>query len=395
MGQVAVPVRRAHRGLRADRARLRPRRRDPRAGPDWKEGLSPWTLTERGGRWYGRGIADNKGQHTINMAALAAVLTDARQARLQRQIADRDGRGDRLARLARAVRRDRELLARRRADRLGRPALSAERPTDLPRLPRRLHLRPLDRCARGRAPFGQLGRPALQSRRSSSPMPSPRSSGQPARSAFPNGCRTEFRQRSGARSPTARSTRGAGRPDHRSELGRAGPDAGREGLRLVHLRVLAYEGRQSGDAGQRRPAAGLGALPAALRGRHRPGRVSCRRCAAISTGTASRWCRSRRRATRCSTRPASTRTPLGAWAVASIASDHQQARRSCPISAARCRTTSSPRSWPADRLGAALLPRLLAARAQRAPAAGDRARGPAMMAGLYWDLAEPGVPAKP
>lgn len=40
----------------------------------WLEGLSPWTLTERDGRWYGRGSADNKGQHSLNIAALAAVL---------------------------------------------------------------------------------------------------------------------------------------------------------------------------------------------------------------------------------------------------------------------------------------------------------------------------------
>ncbi len=41
---------------------------------DWHEGLSPWTLQERSGAWYGRGVVDNKGQHTINMAALGAVL---------------------------------------------------------------------------------------------------------------------------------------------------------------------------------------------------------------------------------------------------------------------------------------------------------------------------------
>jgi acetylornithine deacetylase/succinyl-diaminopimelate desuccinylase-like protein len=40
----------------------------------WEAGLSPWTLTERDGRWYGRGVADNKGQHAINLAAIAAVL---------------------------------------------------------------------------------------------------------------------------------------------------------------------------------------------------------------------------------------------------------------------------------------------------------------------------------
>lgn len=40
----------------------------------WSEGLSPWTLTERGDRWYGRGVVDNKGQHVININALRAVL---------------------------------------------------------------------------------------------------------------------------------------------------------------------------------------------------------------------------------------------------------------------------------------------------------------------------------
>ncbi|MDO5530030.1 MAG: M20 family metallopeptidase [Paracoccus sp. (in: a-proteobacteria)] len=40
----------------------------------WKDGLSPWELTEKDGLWYGRGIADNKGQHTVNIAAMRAVL---------------------------------------------------------------------------------------------------------------------------------------------------------------------------------------------------------------------------------------------------------------------------------------------------------------------------------
>ena len=42
----------------------------------WSEGLSPWRLERRGERWYGRGTADNKGQHSINLAALAAVLAE-------------------------------------------------------------------------------------------------------------------------------------------------------------------------------------------------------------------------------------------------------------------------------------------------------------------------------
>ena len=40
----------------------------------WRSGLSPWTVTREGDRLYGRGTADNKGQHTINLAAMGAVL---------------------------------------------------------------------------------------------------------------------------------------------------------------------------------------------------------------------------------------------------------------------------------------------------------------------------------
>ncbi len=40
----------------------------------WREGLDPWRIVVEGDRWYGRGTADNKGQHVINLAALEQVL---------------------------------------------------------------------------------------------------------------------------------------------------------------------------------------------------------------------------------------------------------------------------------------------------------------------------------
>ena len=40
----------------------------------WKAGLDPWTLKREGERLYGRGTADNKGQHSINLAAMAAAI---------------------------------------------------------------------------------------------------------------------------------------------------------------------------------------------------------------------------------------------------------------------------------------------------------------------------------
>ena len=45
------------------------------AGP-WSDGLAAWTLTADGERWYGRGSADNKGQHLINLTALRLLLAE-------------------------------------------------------------------------------------------------------------------------------------------------------------------------------------------------------------------------------------------------------------------------------------------------------------------------------
>jgi len=40
---------------------------------EWRDNRDPWKLTRAGNRAYGRGSADNKGQHSINLAALRAV----------------------------------------------------------------------------------------------------------------------------------------------------------------------------------------------------------------------------------------------------------------------------------------------------------------------------------
>jgi acetylornithine deacetylase/succinyl-diaminopimelate desuccinylase-like protein len=42
----------------------------------WTKGAGPWVTSREGDRVYGRGTADNKGQHTINMAALRCVLDE-------------------------------------------------------------------------------------------------------------------------------------------------------------------------------------------------------------------------------------------------------------------------------------------------------------------------------
>ncbi|CAD6519984.1 Succinyl-diaminopimelate desuccinylase [Paraburkholderia hiiakae] len=45
----------------------------------WTQGAGPWQVAIEEDHWYGRGSADNKGQHTVNLGALGAVI-DARVA---------------------------------------------------------------------------------------------------------------------------------------------------------------------------------------------------------------------------------------------------------------------------------------------------------------------------
>src|SRR3984957_16107135 len=51
---------------------------DTIAGQDalWRAGLEPWRVVVGGEGIYGRATADNKGQHSVNIAALAAVLKE-------------------------------------------------------------------------------------------------------------------------------------------------------------------------------------------------------------------------------------------------------------------------------------------------------------------------------
>src|SRR3954453_8890468 len=48
---------------------------------EWRDNLDPWRTTIKGERVYGRGTADNKGQHSINMSALS-VVREARGGKL-------------------------------------------------------------------------------------------------------------------------------------------------------------------------------------------------------------------------------------------------------------------------------------------------------------------------
>ena len=96
---------------------------------EWHEGLSPWSLTESQGRWYGRGIADNKGQHTVNMEAMRTVLEARGKLGFNAKYLIEMGEETGSAGLRELCTEQRELL---KADLLiasDGPRLSAERPT--------------------------------------------------------------------------------------------------------------------------------------------------------------------------------------------------------------------------------------------------------------------------
>ncbi len=185
----------------------------------WKDGRSPWQLSASDGKWYGRGTADNKGQHTINLAALGRVLETARAPGVQRQAAARNGRGSGLTGPARRLRAECRTPASRRAHRLRRAAARVRSRDHLSGLARRLQLRSRRRAARGRASLGQLGRPARQPRDDSGErhrVDGRRARAHPGRGAS-SGADSRFRP---ARARRHRARR-ARRPGHRRRLGRA------------------------------------------------------------------------------------------------------------------------------------------------------------------------------
>ena len=132
----------------------------------WRAGLDPWRLTEEGDRWYGRGTADNKGQHALNLSALEAVLAERGGKlgfNLKLVLETCEERGS--IGLRDFVAGTRRTAGRRRADRQRRPARDARGADHRHRHARHLPLRPRGRSAPGRRAFRPLGRADHRSRR--------------------------------------------------------------------------------------------------------------------------------------------------------------------------------------------------------------------------------------
>ena len=140
---------------------------------EWRDNLDPWKTTTKGERVYGRGTADNKGQHSINHRGLARRARDPRrQARLQRQIHHRDRRGDRLARFAAGVRSPSRGAEGRSVPGLRRAAAFGRSADHFPRLPRRQPHPSRCQSARRRATIPAIGAACSPTLRRSCATPS-------------------------------------------------------------------------------------------------------------------------------------------------------------------------------------------------------------------------------
>ena len=132
---------------------------------EWRDNLDPWRTTVVGNRVYGRGTADNKGQHSINMSALSAVR-EARGGRLGFNAKFIVETGEEIGSpdLRQVCEQLREELKADLFLASDGPRLVRRSPDDLPRLPRRRADSSRCEFARRRTSFRQLGRRACQPR---------------------------------------------------------------------------------------------------------------------------------------------------------------------------------------------------------------------------------------
>ena len=231
----------------------------------WRPGLSPWLLTIEGDRLYGRGTADNKGQHSINIGALAAVL--AERGRLGFNVKLLIEMGEEVGSVGL-----RELCEQHRDGLLKADLLIA---SDGPRIApdqatlflgaRGGHLIDLVVELRDGGHHsgnfgGLLANPGLilvtgLHHRPAGGHPGPGMAAAASRLGAAGARRGRGRHRSG-------------RAKNRSRLGRTRAYAGGAGVRLEQLRGSGLHHRHAGAPGQCHTGAGTGALPASLRGGH-------------------------------------------------------------------------------------------------------------------------------
>ena len=311
--------------------------------------------------------------HDQHRPRIAAVLARARPARLQREGADRDRRGDRLARAcATSACRTRTLLEADVLIASDGPRLRRERPTiflgSRGAHEHRLHRRP----ARGRPPLRQLGRPARQSRHR--PRPGARLDHRRRRGAIrvprmaaDAPCRTRCARR--CADCVDRGRRGRARRSTPSGASPASRRRSRSSAGAASRCSPSRTGNPDNPVNAIPPRAKR-ALPAALRGRrrsggHRAGAAPAPRRARLPDGAG----RAGARRASCRRR-ASIPTIRGCnWAAASIERTTGMKPAILPnLGGSLPNDVLLRHARPADGVGAAFLCVVLAARAERAPA---------------------------
>ncbi len=96
---------------------------------EWREGLSPFKVVVEDDRIYGRGTADNKGQHCINLAALRTVIAERGKLGFNCKVIIETGEETGSPGLAQLFEENRDLFAADVLIASDGPRLSAERPT--------------------------------------------------------------------------------------------------------------------------------------------------------------------------------------------------------------------------------------------------------------------------
>ena len=343
----------------------------------WKPGLSPWQLTETDDRWYGRGTADNKGQHTVNIAALAAVLKVRGRLGFNAKWLIEMGEEIGSPGLREICAEHRDLFAADVLIASDGPRLSADRPT--------IYL-----GSRGAFPIdlwidaregghhsgnwgGLLSSPSIQLTHALSTIAGP--TGQVR---IPEWVPQEIPDSVRRALADCEVRPGPGEPEIDPGWGEPGLTLAEKVYAWCCFEILAMTaGNPDNPVNAVPPRAwARGQLRFVVGDRHRrhpAGAAPPSRPPRLSDGA------DRAGARRDLPRhPARSRSPVGAMDRRLDRPHHQQVDRgAAQLGRLAAERHLLRRARPAHHLGAALLSRLLAARAERAPAARDRARGPA------------------
>ena len=347
--------------------------------PQWRDGLSPWQLQQEGDRLYGRGTADNKGQHTINLAALDCVLKTRGRLGFNAVFLIETGEEIGSPGLREVCRQHKDRLAADVLIASDGPRLAPERPTIFLGARGAMNFDLVGRPARRRPSFGQLGRAARQSRH----HPGARAGDDHRRQGRDPGARV------GPDAFAELGARGAGRlpggvhggedaPEIDPDWGEPGLSPSEKVFGWCSFEVLAFATGNPDNPVNAIPPKRQGDLPDPLcrrrRSREFPSRAAPPpRRARLSDGDDRAVEESL-----FSGNPARPRPPLGALDRRLDRGNHRQdAGHPAQSRRLAAQRHLRRRSRPADDLGSAFLCRLLAARAQRAPARPGGARGAA------------------